>query len=306
MLILQTSKSPACENTSVALGIFDGVHKGHREVIEKASMLANESNTALAVFTFQTSTITSKGDNYIPIYTDDIKISLLEKLGVKYTYMPKFSQLKDLSPKEFVIDVLKKVMNAKHVICGSDFRMGKNAACDTAMLKELCEQNDMTLTVVNDITDDICGRISSAQIRELLSNGSIPDANRLLGNPYFIKGEVIHGNHLGRILGFPTINQRIDDNIVLVKFGVYATEAEIDGVIYRGVTNIGVKPTVEKKISPLAETYFPEYTGDLYGRVITIKLFKFIREEKKFDSIESLKAQVDLDKKIIMSYESLS
>lgn len=285
--------------SSVALGIFDGVHRGHRAVIGRAVGIARESGFAPAVCTFQTATVTTKGADYRPIYSDETKCALLGQERAAYVYMPDFALIRDMSAENFVRDILVEKMNAGAVVCGRDFRFGKNASCGTDGLDKICKGLGIALTVVEDVSDNGV-RISSAEIRNLIRAGRISDTNRLLGHDYAVVGEVISGNHFGRQMNFPTANQTMRADTVLPKFGVYASYAEIDGKIYRGVTNIGVKPTVDFSGTPLSETHFPSYSGDLYGRRLTVRLVEFIRPEKRFDSTQTLKNQIGLDTQTVM------
>ncbi|MCC8043643.1 MAG: bifunctional riboflavin kinase/FAD synthetase [Oscillospiraceae bacterium] len=292
----------AKEPTAVALGIFDGMHRGHMEVIGLVKRLAEEKGLSAAVFTFKTATVTSKGNSYKPIYTDDTKTRLLEEMGIDYLFMADFSQLRDYSGEDFADKVLCNTFNSRLAVCGGDFRMGKNTSCSVRELSELAAERGIELHIADDVVDTTFGRISSAQIRQFIAAGNISDANRLLGRAYSVSGEVLHGNCLGRKMGFPTINQRMDDGIAMPKFGVYVSEAEIGGQVYRGVTNIGVKPTVESRNIPLAETHFPLFCGDLYGQSITVRLYEFLRSERKFEDAAALERQIAADKSAAMEY----
>lgn len=286
--------------TAAALGIFDGVHRGHRAVIDKAAEEAEKNGFAPAVCTFKTGTITTKGNSYRPIYSDETKLVLLEKEGAEYVFIPDFADVRDMSPEDFAEKILCGVLNARIVVCGRDFRFGKNAACSADGLRDICARLGMKLCVVDDVTEK-GKRICSADIRKYISEGDIRSANLLLGHNYAITGRVIHGNRLGRTMNFPTANQLMSENNVMPRFGVYASYAELDGKVYRGVTNIGVKPTVESSGIPLAETHFPDFSGDIYGREIIVRLYDFIRPEKKFNSTDELKAQINSDVKRVMS-----
>lgn len=294
MIKLTAADNITKKRTSVALGIFDGVHRGHSAVIEKAAAIAAENRYSTAVCTFKTGTITTKGSDYLPIYSDDAKCVLMEEKGVDYIYLPDFSDIKDMSPEDFVSQILMKKMNAAELVCGRDFRFGKGASCDTDKLSGLCEIFGMKLNVVDDVCHDGI-RISSARIRHELTDGNIEEVNRLLGHDYAVNGAVINGNRIGRTIDFPTANQLIDTACIMPKFGVYASYAEIDGVICKGVTNIGVKPTVETNGMPIAETHFLNYRGDLYQKKLTVRMVEFIRPEMHFSNINELKAQIKKD-----------
>ena len=286
--------------TAAALGIFDGVHRGHRAVIDKAAEEAEKRGLAPAVCTFKTGTINTKGSGYRPIYSDETKLVLLEKEGAEYVFIPDFAEIRDMSPEDFVKKILRGILNARIVVCGRDFRFGKNAACSAEGLKEICSRLGMKLCVVDDVTENGI-RICSADIRKYISEGDIKSANLLLGHNYAITGRVIHGNCFGRKMNFPTANQRMYENNVMPRFGVYASYAELDGKVYRGITNIGVKPTVESSGIPLAETHFPGFSGDIYGREIVVRLFDFIRPEIRFNNTDELRAQINSDVERVMS-----
>ena len=286
--------------TAAALGIFDGVHRGHRAVIDKAAEEAKKNGLAPAVCTFKTGTINTKGSGYRPIYSDETKLILLEREGAEYVFIPDFADVRDMSPEDFAEKILRGVLNARIVVCGRDFRFGKNAACSAEGLKEICGHLGMSLCVVDDVTENGV-RICSADIRKYISEGDIKSANLLLGHNYAITGSVIHGNRFGRQMNFPTANQRMSENNVMPRFGVYASYAELDGKVYRGITNIGVKPTVDSSGIPLAETHFPGFSGDIYGREIVVRLCDFIRPEKRFNNTDELKTQINSDVKRVMS-----
>lgn len=282
------------DHTSAALGIFDGVHRGHRAVIGQAVKNAAENGYIPVVCTFKTATVNTKGESYKPIYSDSTKCALLEREGAQYVYMPDFSQIRDMSAEDFAKNILMDKLSAKTVVCGRDFRFGKNAACGVNELAKICKELDMELIIAEDVSEK-GEKISSAQIRRLIAEGNISVANRLLGHHYAVTGEVIKGNQIGRTMDFPTANQRLDGGFVLPRFGVYASYAELDGITYRGITNIGVKPTVESDGTVLAETHFPFYSGDLYGKNITVRIMGFVRPERKFGSVDELKKQIAED-----------
>lgn len=282
------------EKTAVALGLFDGVHLGHRKIIEFAKRF-EKSGFVPAVFTFKNATVTEKqGRKQEYIYTDCQKNTVLEKLGMKYCFSADFSSLKDLSGEEFMREILIKKLNAYHVVCGHDFRFGRNAECGIEELIGYGQKHGFGVVIGPDIMYD-GEKISSGKIRTLLAEGEICHANSLLGARYNITGEVVHGNRIGRTIDFPTINQCFAENQLVPKRGVYHTLTEIDGRKYTSVTNVGVKPTVEKNIQPLAETHILDFSGDLYGKNIKVEFCGYIRGEKKFASVEELKNQISAD-----------
>lgn len=279
------------------MGLFDGVHCGHRAVIRYAVDIA-EGYPGIdpAVFTFETDTVTSKGDNGVEwLLSRELKREIIEGLGIKYIYSPDFMNFKNLSSEEFVELVLCGKLDAAFVICGEDFRFGRNASGDVGELDRLCRRRGIRVSVVPPVIGEHGMRISSTMIRELIREGKTEEANRLLGHPFMMKLPVAYGHRIGRTMNFPTVNQYFPKRQIVPRFGVYASKAEYGGQVYKGVTNIGVKPTVHNTDVPLAETYIMGFDGDLYGETVKISLISFIRPEVRFDSTEQLAAQIQKD-----------
>jgi riboflavin kinase/FMN adenylyltransferase len=269
--------------TVTALGLFDGLHLGHRGVIERAVSIAAEHDDAEpAVFTFKTDTVSSKESGGV-LFSDEIKMEIMGEMGVKYIYSPDFALLRDYSAEDFAEKILLEKLNAKYVVCGYDFRFGKNAAGDTDLLKKLCGKHGAKVITVPPVKSESGERISSTAVRELIREGNVRKAAEMLGFDYFLKLPVKSGNRIGRTIDFPTINQQLPRGQVVPKYGVYASLAEFDGRTYRGVTNIGIKPTIM------------DFDGDLYGKTVKLSLIDFVRPERKFDSIEELKMQIQKD-----------
>ena len=284
------------KGTVCALGLFDGVHRGHRLVINTALALAEELGIRSAVFTFKTDTVTSKGhDGRIEmILSDEEKRRHFEDMGVELLYSPSFDELREMTAEAFVKDILVGLLGCRAVVCGSDFRFGKGAEgdCDTLLLYGRIYGIDVR---VCDKLSYKGEEVSSTVIRECIRSGRIEKANELLGYIFGLRLKVEHGRQIGRTWNFPTINQLIPQGQIMPKFGVYATRVLIDGKERFGVTNIGVKPTLKAHDAPLAETYILDFSGDLYDREIEILLDRFLRPEKGFDSIDELRAQIAKD-----------
>ena len=272
--------------SSLALGAFDGLHRGHMAVIRRACA-PGEGGRRLqpAVFTFSRSPAGNSA-----VLTGRDKERLLEDAGVEVLYSLEFSQVKDWEAEAFVEQVLFETCAAQRLCCGEDFRFGRGARGDTALLQTLCDRRGVELTVVPPVKEG-GEKVSSTRIRAAVEAGDISLANRLLGRPFGFSLEVIHGNHIGTGLGTPTINQAIPEGFVLPRFGVYASWCRVGGEYFYGVTNVGVKPTVGSD-RVLAETWMPEFQGDLYGKRVRVFLLEFLRPEKKFGSLEELKAAI--------------
>ncbi|MDE6592058.1 MAG: riboflavin biosynthesis protein RibF [Oscillospiraceae bacterium] len=298
LTVIENNASVDCD-TAVALGVFDGVHLGHRAVIGAAREYAVKSSAcenviAPAVCTFKTATINTKGADFLPIFGEEKKLGLLVGEGVKFVYNPDFALVRDMSAEEFVRDILKKKLRARAAVCGRDFRLGKNAACGVTELEEICKGFGITLIAAEDVRLE-GEKISSARLRRLILQGDITAANRLLGVNYSVDGEIVTGNKFGRQLNFPTANQVIEPGTVCPKFGVYVSRAMIDGREIKGITNIGVKPTVGYEGTPLAETHFLGFSGDLYGRKLSVELLSFLRPEQRFTGADELKNRICRD-----------
>ena len=276
---------------SVALGLFDGLHPAHRQVILSATTDIDDG-TLVSVYTFDPATVTTKAVSG-RLLGDGEEEYLLEQLGADELFRVDFSTVQHLSPADFVHNILKEQLGAVKVSCGYNYRFGHQGQGDTALLTELCAEVGIAVTVVPEI--DIDGiPVSSTAIRRYIAEGDMAMARRLLGRPYRLNTPVIRGQHLGTKLAFPTINQAFPAGYALPRFGVYASCVQIGGETYPAVTNIGVRPTVGADV-PLAETHVLDYEGDLYGTCPTVYPLYFLRPEQAFPSLEALKAQIGRD-----------
>ncbi|MBO5164085.1 MAG: bifunctional riboflavin kinase/FAD synthetase [Ruminococcus sp.] len=275
--------------SAVALGLFDGIHLGHRAVLN----IAAESGLVPSVFTFDPETVAVKSSlGYI--YNKEEKDRLLADCGIEQVYSVDFGDVCGLSGEEFVKNILIDRLNAGFVCCGNDFRFGKNASCGIAELCELGKKYGFDVCIADDVMYE-GETVSSTAVRNMLLNGDTVRAGQFLGEPYTIGKEVVHGAELGRTIGFPTINQVFGKGQLVPKFGVYATDVLIGGRWRRAITNIGIKPTVNYVGIPLAETHIIDFSGDLYGKNLRVRLLEFIRPEQKFDSVDELKRQIAED-----------
>ena len=278
-------------DTAVALGVFDGVHIGHQAVIGEA-VNGREDGLLPVVFTFHMGRqrpVNKRGQDVI--LTDSLKQQKLSELGVETIYKIHFDEVREFAPEYFVREILAKSLRAKKIVCGYDFRFGKDAAGDCELLQRLCAELGVRAVVVPPMLDG--GEpVSSTRIRHCLKSGDITGANRLLGYEYTIDMKVIDGLKNGRKLGFPTINQEFAPGQLVPRFGVYASHVLLDGKAYGGVTNIGVKPTIAGVRSPLAETFIIGIDRDLYGQHIPVSLFCFLRGERKFSGLDELSSTV--------------
>ena len=273
--------------SAIALGLFDGVHRGHQAVIG-AAVAQRRAGLVPCVFTFTTigGAPESKRD-FSLLQTEAQKEKTLERLGVEWVITPDFSRFRGMSPQDFVTQVLVEKMNAKFIACGEDFHFGKDAAGSARDLQEICAPLGVEVQLVPPVLEK--GEpISSTRIRRALREGEVEAVDRLLGRPFAIEGEVLHGRQLGRAMGCPTTNQRFPIGMTIPKFGVYAVVVTLpDGRRYTGAANVGVKPTVGSE-EVLCETLLNGFSGDLYGQNLTVEFHRFIRGEQKFPSLEEL------------------
>ena len=272
---------------AAALGSFDGLHLGHRQVIGNT---LSAPGLRPAVITFQQNPSVSLQKKPVPLLTtNEQKLALLEEMGVEVVYLLSFDRIRDMEPEDFV-EALYRVCRVRALSCGFNFRFGKNGRGDAGLLKELCREKGIELSVTPPVS--VAGEtVSSTRIRACLEQGDVQQAGQLLGRPFGYDFEVTHGRQLGRTWGTPTINQPFPAGYVLPRFGVYASLVEVEGQKYYGVTNIGVKPTVGSDCA-LSETWIPEFSGDLYGKKVPVELLDFIRPERKFDSLDQLKNEI--------------
>lgn len=277
----------------IALGFFDGVHLGHREIIRKTVETAEEKGLTASVLTFKNFKL--KDPTELRSYEE--KLQIFKGLGVHQVISLDFDMIKDMEAEVFVDEVLYKELNAKVLVSGTDYTFGKNAVGNAELLKSLSLQRGIGTVIVPDVffENEKC---SSTLIRNLLSEGKIDKANILLGGESFsYEGTVVRGKMLGSTLGFPTANLPIPTDRFKPKFGVYITITTLDGVKYRSISNLGLRPTVEDSDNVNIETFIYGHKGELYGREIKVELLGFVRPEKRFSSVDELKEQVESDKK---------
>lgn len=287
--ILVDYKKPTSrfENLSLCLGYFDGVHLGHQTLIRYARKNAKYT-LGLLTFNKPISTLVDNGKNKEVLTSLDDRFKIISKFGIDYYFVLQIDKnFVKLSDIEF-IEILKK-MNVKEIFVGKDFRYGKNAQ---GTIYTLQDYFDVKVIDIENVDGE---KVSTQTIGRLIENGKINKANDLLGHNYNLVGTIVHGNHIGTSLGFPTINLKLSDNYLLPKFGVYKTICYIDNVPHVSITNVGVKPTVGSKNTPNVEVHLINFDKQIYGDVVNLEFLDFVREEKKFDSFEELKTQIQKD-----------
>lgn len=280
------------EAVVAAIGNFDGVHPGHRAIFEKMNALAIETGCRPLVITFSDNPKYQKpGHGHILQGSEQEKA--MRDAGVTAVLKLDFPTYREYTAEKFVNEVLTNVLDCRAVLVGEGFRFGKDRGGDTALLKQLLEQDGRKCVVLPLLKRD-GETLSSTRIRECLSAGNVEKAAELLGREVSYTLPVTEGRKLGRTLGFPTANQVFPDGVQLPKFGVYASEVSVGGVCYQAITDLGVKPTVGTD-KPLMETHLFGFSGDLYGKEIRVVLKHFLRSEKKFESVGELQKQIAED-----------
>ncbi|MBS5927148.1 MAG: bifunctional riboflavin kinase/FAD synthetase [Clostridium sp.] len=280
----------------VALGSFDGLHSGHLSLVNKIIELANENKGRSIVYTFKNHPRTLiKGTTPPKLLMDnESKEEILESLGVDLIYFEEFNEeYMKLTPEGFIKYLCEK-FKVKGIVVGFNYRFGYKNIGNIEMLKELSTKYGYELYVMEpcNYENEV---ISSTRIRNELFNGNVDKAMKMLNRPYIIKGKVVHGKKLGRTIGFPTANLDYSKEILIPSKGVYYTNVEWQGKIYKGITSVGNNPTVNGNKLTI-ETYILDFNNDLYGHNIKVYFIKKIRDEKKFNSIDDLVIQLKKDK----------
>lgn len=292
------------EKTAVALGNFDGIHKGHQVLIKKAVKTAEEKGIKSAVFTFSNHPRNVIAGNSVVrnIIYEDEKIEILEEMGVDYLFSISFEEIMKLSPQDFVDKVLIERFRIDTAVCGFNFTYGYKAAGTADMLRGMAAGR-FNVAVVDPVK--VNGQVvSSTLIREKIMNGDVEAVPELLGRNFTIRGTVIHGNEIGRTIGFPTCNIVIDESMAALPNGVYMTYCYVEGVKYCSITNVGNKPTIGEYGKNI-ETNIFNFNENIYDKKITVEFLKKIRDEQKFDDLEALKKQIHDDSVLVRKEHGL-
>ena len=272
--------------TALALGTFDGVHQGHRAVLRETS-----GYNGVAV-TFRIPPKIALSLQNALLMTPEDKFSALKECGIKTVDVLDFDRVKDIEPREFLEDLKAKYGFSK-VVCGFNYRFGKGAKGDTSLIEAFCKENDIEFSCIEAV--NFGGEvISSSNIRKLVEKGDVKAANQFIFGGFGFTSTVISGDRRGRMMGFPTINQEYPLSLCRVRYGVYKSEVIIEGARYKAITNIGLRPTF-KTSGISCETHIFDFSKDLYGKSVTLKLVDFLRGEIKFRSIGQLKRQIEQD-----------
>ena len=289
--------------TVLTLGVFDGLHLGHQQIMRHVVERARATGAVATAVTFDPHPRSVLHPDSAPplLQTLDQRLANLEVLGIEQTIVIKFDREFAGQPAEnFLSDIIHDRLNAKEVYLGKGFAFGKDRGGNIELLRAMSEKLGFVADEVGEVT--LRGnRISSSKIRKLLDDGRVNLARRMLGRPYGVEGVIIRGNRRGHTIGFPTANLK-PHNRVIPRYGVYATATLIDGIWRKSITNIGVRPTFESDADASIETYVFDFDGDLYGAALRVRFLHRIRDERKFNGIDELKAQIDRDSRRARNY----
>jgi len=286
----------AADGRAVAVGVFDGVHWGHRAVFERLTAEASEAGIEALALTFERHPAELLAPNRAPLYinTLDQRLELMQEAGVDSIVVADFNpQLASLTREEFLGSVLKERLQAKRVIVGANFRFGRDRAGDVRYLKDAGPALGMKVIVVPAVIVS-GGPVSSTRIRALVERGDVEAASRLLGRRFVLRGTVESGRRIGRKLGFPTANIRTEPRQLVPGRGVYSVEATIANTMYSGVCNIGTRPTFDGGELSI-EVHLSEFEGDIYGNRLDVVFCRRLRDEMKFETPERLVEQIRRD-----------
>ena len=284
------------DETVVALGNFDGVHLGHQKIIERTVRSANAMGLKSAVFTFSNhpSSVLGKGEPVKNILYNEEKVHIIEEMGVDYLINVPFTRdILSMPPEQFVKDILVDHLRIREAYCGFNYTFGYKASGTPEVLMHEGLQHGFGIHVQEPFTIDGIV-VSSTHIRQLISEGRMEEVAKFMGRMYSVGGDVIIGNQLGRTIGFPTMNQTIDDTMVTPPNGVYITYCTLEGVRYPSITNVGNKPTVGD-FGKNIETHVFNFNEEVYGKHIHVEFVRRTRPEKKFGSVEELQKQIQSD-----------
>lgn len=273
--------------TALTIGKFDGFHKGHRLLLQEISDYSAKTGAEAVCYKLEFG-----GDS---ILSKDEQEKVISGYGISRLCRVEFTpEYADVLAEDFVRDIIHEELGAEYVVVGSDFRFGRDRAGDVHLLEELSDKYGFKVKSFDKLVMD--GEIvSSTRIRRLLEEGLVDEASKLLGKDYDLTGTVADGKKLGRSLGYPTLNLQFPENKILPRLGVYSSITVIGDDTYNSITNVGRRPSVDDGDEVNIETFIYDFNDDIYGREVSVKLTHFLRDERRFESLEALKDQIAID-----------
>jgi len=306
MQLFRTIPAQTTHSRVLAIGNFDGVHLGHRALLERLAADARRLGLPAAVMTFEPHPRELFSPDQAPARLTSLreKLALLESCGIEEVFLLHFSRkLAGLTAEEFIERGLVQGLGVRHLIIGDDFRFGKGRAGDFAMLQAAGQQHGFGVEAMHTI--EINGeRVSSSAVRDVLGAGDLEHAARLLGRPYSISGRVIHGSKIGRKLGFPTANIQLKRKRVALTGVFAATVSGLDKRFLPGAASLGVRPTLGQGLRPVLEVHLFDFDREIYGSHVSVHFLHKLRDEAKYDSLEALTAQIARDVQATQDYFS--
>ena len=304
MIITENFVGSLSENPlALSIGMFDGVHLGHQSIIQKLNKISDAKNLKSAILTFwpHPRKVFNPNDDLKLLNTIEEKKYLLQKNGLHHLFLKEFDDdFRNLTGEEFVKQILVEKLQVKHLIVGYDHTFGKNRSGDFSLLKKMGPELGLEVEQVEAVNyKDL--NISSTQIRNALLKGEIVAANQMLGYHYSVSGEVIHGQKIGRTIGYPTANINVDAIKLLPKNGAYIVDVFVNEIHFKGMLSIGTNPTVEGKTKTV-EVYILDFNEDIYGKEISVNFRDYLHDEIKFESLEKLIVRLDEDKQLTSNF----
>lgn len=284
------------EKSWLTIGVFDGVHRGHQQIIQKLTAGAHGAQVPAAVLTFWPHPATVLANREVKsLTTPDERSRLLSGLGVDLVISQTFDRDLANTPAHDFVGRLKEHLGFDHLLIGYDFALGRGREGNAARLSEIGMEFGYEVEIIAALSDE-SGVISSTEIRKLVATGDVADAAVLLGHCYDLHGPVVHGDSRGRDLGFPTANIQYAEQKILPANGVYACRVWVNGTAYAGAINVGVRPQFHEKAErPLVEAYILDFSGDLYGQDLRVEFIERLRDERRFSSVQALVDQMHQD-----------
>ncbi|WP_139423499.1 bifunctional riboflavin kinase/FAD synthetase [Chryseobacterium mulctrae] len=297
------SDYPSQKPLALSLGMFDGVHLGHKCIIDELKKVGSAHHLETAVLTFwpHPRFVFNPNEDLKLLNTLDEKTLLMEKYGINNLFLKEFDdEFRNLTGEEFVRQILIEKLNVKYLIIGYDHSFGKNKSGNFELLQKLSKELDFEVEQMEAINIHE-NNISSTKIRNALLAGNILEANEMLGYSYSVSGKVVHGKKLGRTIGYPTANIETENIKLLPKKGAYIVEVLVNNLQYKGMLSVGTNPTVNgEKLT--VEVYILDFEGDIYDEKITVKFRDFLHEEIKFEGLEKLIERLDEDKRLTENF----
>lgn len=299
MLIIEKDykKVNTAGGTALAIGNFDGVHKGHQKMLDTLKNVAYDLGVPSVVYTFSKHPVNVLNTkNTLPlIYSNEKKTELIEKYGIHTLFFEDFSSVRNLEAQDFVKEILVDKFNVSAVVIGESGRFGSKGSGDAKLLSDLGKVHGFSVFVVESVKvlDVVC---SSTEIRKRISSGDVDGAMSMLRRPYSVSGTVIADKQLGRTYGYPTANITLDNECIKPKCGVYATNVKIGDILKKAITNVGTT-SFDKNKNERIESHILDFSADLYGKEIEVEFLYYMRDFKNFVNTDELKTQLDEDKK---------